>query len=130
MAYTMLDVVEAVGENLLKNEGIQKGIKTTLKGTAGLGAIGVGTALETVGAGTIVGTAGSAITGAGCVATQALMTGATAVLPTTIGTAVSGALGTAAMTVAAVASSPLFLGGVIAGGTIYGVRKFVKWCNE
>lgn len=113
-----VDALVSIGECVIQNKQVQKGIKTTLKGTAGLGAIGVGTALETVGAGTVAGTFGYAITGAGCAATQALMTGAATVLPGAVGTAVSGAIGSAATAIFTVASCPAVLGGVAILGAI------------
>lgn len=126
MGYTYGDVVVTIGENLLKNKEVQKGVKTTLKGAGGLAAIGVGTALETVGTGTVIGTVGSALTGAGCAATQALMTGVATVIPGVAGTAVSGAIGTAATAVFTAASSPLILGGLAVAGVTYGLYKLLE----
>ncbi len=130
MKQEAVDVVIAIGENLLRNKNVQKGIDTTLKGTAGLGAIGVGTALETIGGGTALGAVGSTITGMGCAATQTLITGATTVLPGAIGTAVAGTIGSAATAVFTIASSPIVLGGAAVAGTIYAAKKFVDWINE
>lgn len=130
MSSGLQDAVMTIGEEILKNEQVQKGVQTTMKGVAGLGAIGAGTVLETVGAGTMVGSAGYALTGIGCGATQALITGATAVLPEAMGATVAGALGSAATGVFAVASSPVFLGGAVVAGASYGAYKFVKWILE
>lgn len=58
MGYTPQEAALTIGDALLQNKKIKKGVETTLTGTAGLGAIGIGTAMETVGAGTIIGTAG------------------------------------------------------------------------
>lgn len=126
MGYTPQEAALTIGDALLQNKKIKKGVETTLTGTAGLGAIGIGTAMETVGAGTIIGTAGSAITGAGCAATQALMTGAATVLPGNAGTAVSGAIGTAATAIFTAASSPLVLGGLAFAGIAYGLHKIFE----
>ncbi len=126
MATTLTDTAFSIGDALLQNKTVKKGVETTLKGAVGIGAIGVGTALETVGTGTVIASAGSAITGAGCAATQALMTGAATVLPATLGTAVSGAIATTATTVFAVASSPVVLGGAAVAGILYGINKLVE----
>ncbi len=126
MGYTTGEALVTIGDALLQNKKVKKGVETTICGTAGLGAIGIGTALETVGAGTVIGTAGSAITGAGCAATQALMTGAAAVLPGAAGAAVSGALGTTATVVFTVASNPVVLGGFALAGITYGICKLFK----
>ena len=126
MEYKTAENLMSIGDALLQNKKIKKGVETTISGTAGLGAIGIGTALETVGAGTVIGTAGSAITGAGCAATQALMTGAATVLPGAAGTAVSGVIGTAATAVFTVASSPVVLGGLALVGITYGICKLFE----
>lgn len=123
MGYTYADVAVTIGENILKDENVQKGVKTTLKG---LGAIGAGTVLETVGAGTAIGATGSALTGAGCIATQAVMTGASTVLPGALGTAVSGVIGGAATGIFLVASSPITLGGIAVAGITYGICKLFE----
>lgn len=123
MGYTYADVAVTIGENILKDEKVQKGVKTTLKG---LGAIGAGTVLETVGAGTAIGATGSALTYTGCIATQAVMTGVSTALPRVLGTAASGAIGSAATGIFLVASSPIALGGIAVAGITYGICKLFK----
>lgn len=54
------------------------------------------------------------------------MTGAATVLPGTAGTAVSGAIGTAATAIFTAASSPLVLGGLAFAGIAYGLHKIFE----
>lgn len=123
MGYTYADVAVTIGENILKNENVQKGVKTTLKG---LGAIGAGTVLETVGAGTAIGATGSALTYTGCVATKAVMTGVSTALPGALGATASGAIGSAATGIFLVASNPVVLGGLAVAGITYGICKLFE----